>query len=63
LVESLSLKKNDIVLGNILEELKILFQGSGIEADGGPYAFGFQIGEILKYTVPAGGDRKTLNQE
>jgi len=61
LVESFSLKKNNIVLGEIIEELKILFQGFGIKADRGIHSFGLQIGNILKHAIPTGGDRKTLN--
>jgi hypothetical protein len=63
LIESFPLKKNDIVLGELVEELKILSQGPGIEADLGLYAFGLQIGNILKHSIPTGRYRKPLNQE
>jgi hypothetical protein len=63
LVESFPLEEEDVVLRKCFKESEILSKGSGIEADGGPYPFGFQIRDILKHTVPAGGYRKTLNQE
>jgi len=63
LVESFSLKKNDIVSVKIREELEILLQGPGVEADRGIHPIGLQIGNILNHAIPTSGDRKTLNQE
>jgi hypothetical protein len=63
LVESFSLKKNDIVSVEIREELEILFQGSGVEAERGIHPIGLQIGNILNHAIPTGGHRKPLNQE
>jgi hypothetical protein len=40
LIESLSLKKEEVISGEIFEELKILFQGPWVEVDRGVHPFG-----------------------
>jgi hypothetical protein len=40
LVESFPLKKEEVILREIAEELKILFQGPWVEVDRGVHPFG-----------------------
>jgi hypothetical protein len=57
------LKKDNVILGEIIEESKILSKGPRIEAHGCFHPLRLQVGKILKHSITAGGYGITLNKK
>jgi hypothetical protein len=62
-MESLSLKKDDIIFGKALEKLNILLERSGIKAYRRVHTLGLQVRNILEHTISTGSYMITLNEE